>query len=373
MEIKHPEYLLGIAVFALLLFSSSKIKKRMGLVYSSVYATKKIGRIWLFVNRLPKILYLLIATIFIIALSTPFSRITRNEIVIEGKILASCIDVSGSMDEKMADGKEKLGFIKNELLPQFLESQKEEDASGLTAFSGGGQGWGAGIIQYPTVDKKLAIAAVKRIVNQMFGGSTAIGEGLFLSIVCLLEDDWNRKLKEESGVPDKEFDVIQLWNAVNALPFSTDQPPKLQQNAPDDPFIISEAARLTPPEKNANKVVILFSDGDPNTGMDPLKPIWLAQRLGIKIYYIEVLSAEAQLDEKRKRLIEAIKHSGGEYFGGQNHEDVRRFFNKIGKLEKNKIYVKSTFDEEESYELWVRIGCLLIVLWILVEIVCPKN
>ncbi len=375
MEIRHLEYLLGIVAFALLLFLSSKIKKRVGLVYSSVYATKKIGCIWLFINQLPKILYFLTAAAFVIALSAPFSRVTRSEAVIEGKILVPCIDVSGSMDTATSDGKQKLGFIKNELLPQFLDSRKEEDALGLVAFSGGGQGWGAGVIQYPTVDKKLAIAAVKRIVNQMFGSTTAIGEGLFLSIVCLLEDDWDRKLKEESGIPEKEFDVIRLWSAVNALPLSTPQPPpeEPQQDIVDDPFIVSEAARLMPPEKNTNKVVILFSDGDSNTGTDPLKSIWLAQRLGIKIYYVEVLSANAQLDENRKRLIEAIKQSGGEYFGGQNYEDVRRFFNKISELEKNKIYVKSTFDEEESYEFWVRIGCFLIILWVLVEIICPKN
>ena len=107
--------------------------------------------------------------------------------------------------------------------------------------------------------------------------------------------------------------------------------------------------------------------------MDPLKAIWLAQRLGIKIYYIEVVAAGTQLDDNKRRLILAIKSTGGEYFRGESYEDVRKFFNEISKIEKNTIYPKNIYTEEESYEFFAKIAGLLIIILIIVEIIFIKN
>src|SRR3989344_616874 len=393
MEIRHPEYMLfGLALLVFLLFLSAKIRRKKALGYSSSYSVKNVSFFWRLIDSIPEILFVMIFSCLLVALAAPFKRELRTVQTIEGRVLVPCIDVSGSMSSTTAGGKVKLDVIK-EILEEFIQSRIEEDAIGLTAFSGGGDGWGAGVIQYPTIDKDLARKASNRIVSQLFGGSTAIGEGIFVSIISILEESWNKKLSDEVGNNNApaEFDMLRLWNATNALNIPFEELLQFAQtqqgedgqtypfiwadvsSAPDDEFVISEAVRLTPPEQNKNKSIILFSDGDSNTGMDPLKAIWLAQRLGIKIYYIDVVAAGTQLDDIKRRLILAIKSTGGEYFRGESYEDVRKFFNEISKIEKNTIYPKNIYTEEESYEFFAKIAGLLIIILIIVEIIFIKN
>lgn len=374
MELRNPEYLFGILIFALLLFLASK--RRRGYYFSGQSAVKKIRFGWRILNVLPKLFYLGIVSALLLALAAPFTQQTRTEIVIEGKILVPCLDVSGSMSAKTKDGRTKLEIILN-ILKEFLESRGEVDVVGLTAFSGGGDGWGGGIIQRPTLSREVFLAASKKIKSEMFGSTTPIGEGIFISIAALNDMDWNKKLQQESGNNDKEFDIQRLWAAVNTLDLPEFGLPNADAKTKDD-FIISEAARLAPPEKNKNKVIILFSDGDSNTGLDPIKSMWLAQRFGIKVYYIEVVSEETitaaagdygKLPEHRRDLVLAIKRTGGEYFAGQNYADVRNFFMNISKLEKDKITVVNKYDINESYEFFVGIACVLAILLIALEFI----
>lgn len=407
MELRHPEYLAGIVGFALLLFLLAKIRKR-GYSFSSHLAVEKIGFIWQAVAVIPAVLYLGTVLALLIALAAPFILQTKNETVIEGKIIVPCVDVSGSMDERAGGVRTKLQVIKD-ILREFLQTRSEVDAVGLTAFSGGGSGWGAGIVQRPTLSKENFIAASEVIKSQMFGGSTAIGEGIFLSILALNEMEWHKQLQEESGNPDKEFNIPRLWASVNTLDLPEFGLPNPDTKTKDD-FIISEAVRLSPPEQNKNKVIILFSDGDSNTGLDPIKSIWLADRLGIKVYYVEVLSVAqeiidgggeaaaayvpkpgaspktfsgsetlrailvgqqrdyADVPEHRRNLILAVKRTGGEYYGGQNYEDVRDFFMEISRLEKDKITVTEQYDTQENYAFWVKVACVLFGFRLLMKI-----
>lgn len=409
MELRHPEYLAGIVGFALLLFLLARIRKQ-GYYFSGSLATKKISFFWRLIALLPTILYLGTVLALLIALATPFTQRSRNETMIEGKILLPCIDVSGSMDS-LADGlRSKLQVIKD-IIKEFLKTRSEVDAVGLTAFSGGGDGWGAGIIQRPTLSKETFIAASQVIKSQMFGGSTAIGEGIFVSVLALNEMGWHQKLQEESGNPEKEFDIRRLWASINTLDLPEFGLPNPNAKTKDD-AVISEAVRLSPPEQNKNKVIILFSDGDSNTGLDPIKSIWLAQRLGLKVYYIEVVSTVSvsediignggmtkssvfdgplsiaptliltpqgpvsgidknnysNIPEHRRDLILAIKKTGGAYFAGNNYNDVRNFFMEVSRLEKGKITTVKQYDTQENYIFWLKIACIFFAARALIKI-----
>lgn len=375
MELRNPEYLAGILVFSLLLFLLSKKRKR-GYYFSGQLAVKKIGLGWRALNILPTILYVGVVGLLLLALAAPFTQTTLNETVIEGKILVPVIDVSYSMDEKTSDGRTKLEVVKG-ILKEFVETREGVDTIGLVAFSGGGDEWGAGIIQRPTISKEVFVAASDRIRSQMFGGNTAIGEGIFISILALNEMEWHKKLQLESGNPDKEFETRRLWAAANTLDLPELGMPYHNPNAWDD-FIVYEVVRLTPPETNRNKVIILFSDGDSNTGLDPVKAIWLAKRLGIKVYYIEVLSGPqfdnssgdySNVPPHRHSLIESIKRTGGEYFAGQNYADVQKFFMEISKLENNKVTVVGKLEVNESYELFVGLASLVFILLVTTELI----
>lgn len=386
MQLKHPEYILGILVFALLLFLVSKLKKRKrsGLGFSSKLAVKKLPLIWRIIAFMPKILYLALAGTLLIALAAPFQIENTTETVIIGKIIVPSIDVSGSMSIGLPGGTTKLQVVKK-ILFDFLRSRSEVDSVGLTAFSGGGDGWGAGVIQYPTLSKELFISSAEKIDQDMFGGSTAIGEGIFMSILALNEGEWNKKLRQESGDPSVELDILRLWSAVNSLEIPEAGLVNAQPRSEDE-AMISEIARLSPPETNKHKVIILFSDGDSNTGLDPLKPIWLASRLGIKVYYVEVREqntsqpedefvpvANTPVPEHIKRLREMVRLSGGKFFAGGNYNDVSRFFNEISKLEKNEVAVKTNRNSRESYQNIMFIAAGLLMLLVIFENLFPSN
>ena len=399
MELRHPEYIAAIFAFALLLFLLTRIR-RVAYGFSSRFAVRKISFSWGLLACLSPLLYLGTVLALLIALAAPFVQKSRNETVIEGKIIVPCIDVSGSMDMLADDKRTKLQVIQD-TLKEFLESRSEVDAVGLSAFSGGGDAWGAAIIQRPTLSKETFIASSQIIKSQMFGGNTAIGEGIFVSVLALSEMEWHKKLQEESGDSDKEFDIRRLWAAVNTLDL-----PELGLPNPDaktkDEAIISEAVRLTPPNQNRNKIIILFSDGDSNEGLDPIKSIWLAQRLGIRVYYIEVLAAPSnqediegskaastrdqipklflaaqqpaqerdysQIPEHRRNLILAIKRTGGEYFGGQSYNEIHDFFMEVSRLEKGKVTMVEQYDTQENYIFWVQIACIFFVARVLLKI-----
>jgi len=385
MELRNPEYLLGILVFTLLLFLLRKRKR--GYYFSGQLAVQKVGLFWRMLTALPSALYIVTVLLLLVSLAAPFTQKTIKETIIIGKKMVSVMDVSGSMDDKTTDGRTKLEVIKD-ILKDFVETRESVDAVGLVAFSGGGEEWGAGIIQHPTISKEVFVAASDRIRSQMFGSSTAIGEGIFMGIVALNEQEWRKKLQLESGNPDAELNIRRLWAAANTLDLPELGMPYPAPNAWDD-FIVSEVVRLTPPENNRHKVIILFSDGDSNSGLDPVKAIWLAERLGIKVYYIEVLSGQQYNEEgnatsptylgpnsdysnvppNRRSLIESIVRTGGKYFAGQNYGDVQKFFTEISKLEKSQVNVTGRLEINESYEFFVSLAALAFVCLILVELV----
>lgn len=406
MELKNPEYLAGILVFALLLFLLSRIRKR-GYHFSGVSAVEKVGVLWRLINFLPTLAYTATAVFLLLALAAPFTTNTREEQVIEGKIIVPCVDVSGSMDLFIAvGGRTKLQAAKD-ILKEFIDTRTSSDALGLTAFSGGGDGWGAGIIQRPTLSKEDFIAALGKVSSQMFGGSTAIGEGIFVSILAINEMEWHANIQQESGNPDALFNIRRLWASVNTLNLPEFDLPNTDANTQDD-FIVSETARLTPPVKNKNKIIILFSDGDSNSGLDPLKSIWLAERLGIKVYYVEVLSAPvpdpdqessnqkkedettagrpkavlatqliqnspatdySKIPEHRRLLITAVKRTGGEYFQSDNYDDVRRFFLEISRLEKDLMSPEIRYEISESYLFFVGCACISFLALVVLELI----
>lgn len=401
MELRHPEYLAAIVAFALLLFLLAKTR-RDGYYFSSRLATKKIGFLWQLLAITPNFLYLGTVLALLIAIAAPFTQKVRNETVIEGKIIQACIDVSGSMDNYASPTQTKLEFIQK-ILNEFMESRSEVDAVGISAFSGGGNEWGAAIIQRPTISKETFMASARVIKSQMFGNSTAIGEGIFVSILAVSEIEWHKKIQEESGNQDEEFNIQRLWAAVNTLDLPEYGLPNPDAKTKDD-FIISEAVRLTPPENNKNKIIILFSDGDSNEGLDPIKAIWLAERLGIKVYYVEVLTmvqdetdsnvlANAypikktggmfrvvqqadlaqedygQIPPHRQNLILAVNRTGGKYYSGHNYNDVRNFFMEISRLEKGRVVIVEKYDTQESYIFWVWIACYLFAARFFLKII----
>lgn len=109
--------------------------------------------------------------------------------------------------------------------------------------------------------------------------------------------------------------------------------------------IIAAANRLKhSPAKS--KVIVVLTDGQPSPGdSDPLVATAIAKELGIKIYTIGIgeesmpaWNGYPVAPTLNRQLLEALaKETGGMFFEAKHADDMRRIYDTIDTLEKNKI------------------------------------
>jgi len=213
-----------------------------------------------------------------------------------GTVILS-LDVSGSMRARDIHPT-RMEAVKD-AARAFVNVQKGSVRLGVVAFSGS-----AFLVQAPTTDKKLVLAAIDRLYPQMF---TAIGSGLIAALDAIFPH-----LNDQEG-PDSE-------NAP--LPQVKDSPPPVA------------------PGSDADAAIILLSDGQSNQGIDPLEAAEAAANLGVRVYTVGVGTREgadlsfgsfafhAVLDEATLKRIAAI--TAGRYYKASNAEELRGIYQSLG-------------------------------------------
>ena len=239
---------------------------------------------------------------FLVALLFMALGTARPEMVVvvpvqEGIVILA-LDVSGCM-------------LTEELQPNRMEAAKEAAKAfvarqgvdvrlGVVAFSGDAQ-----IVQTPTKDKDLVIAAINRLRTQR---ATAIGRGMLASLDAIFEDS-------EEVAPS----VIALKR------------------------LAGEATGPTPPPvpKGADRAatIVLLSDGQNNQFPAPQQVTEDAVNRGIRVYTGGVGSAEGtvvrvQGRSVRTRLDEATlkqiaEATGGQYYNASNEKDLRAVYENL--------------------------------------------
>jgi len=125
-------------------------------------------------------------------------------------------------------------------------------------------------------------------------------------------------------------------------------------------------------------IIVLFTDGVNNAGIEPLTMIEFARMLGIKIYF-SVLESSAytgvSLDEEVKRrnaLRNAVRTTGGFDFETKVAEDVENHYNAIDKFESAKVRIFSSEILLPEWEDWLWWSILGLVSFIIFEILFVK-
>lgn len=226
----------------------------------------------------------------------------RPEMVIvvpvqEGTVILA-LDVSGSM-------------LAEDLQPNRMEAAKDAAKAfvarqgvdvklGVVAFSGDAQ-----IVQTPTKDKDLVIAAINRLRSQR---ATAIGRGMLASLDAIFEDS-------EEVAPS----VIALKRLAG------------ETTGPTPPPVPKGADRTA--------TIVLLSDGQNNQFPAPQQVIEDAVNRGIRVYTVGVGSAEGtvvriQGRSVRTRLDEATlkqiaEATGGQYYNASNEKDLHAVYENL--------------------------------------------
>jgi len=250
-------------------------------------------------RTVPLILLLLGLFVLLAAVSRPQAILTLPSV---HKDVILALDTSGSM--RAADVQpDRLAAAKNAALT-FIERRPARTRVGIVTVAGN-----ATLVQSPTDNGEDLLKAIERVQLQR---GTALGSGIYVALATLL--------------PDAGINIEQL---VHGRPdFRT-----RWWLGPDGK---SEERKPLPPGSNRSAAIVLLSDGENNTGPDPLAAAKLAAEHGVRVYTVGIGSAEGialavggwsmrvSLDEDTLRKI--AETTLGEYYAAGSAQDLRRIY-----------------------------------------------
>jgi len=262
-------------------------------------------------RHIPPMLFLLGLSAMLFALARPFSVVTlpKQEATV---ILA--LDVSGSM--RAEDLKPSRIEAAKAAARAFVAKQDDATRIGIVAFSGT-----AMLVQAPTVDHDLALAAIDRLYLQR---ATAIGYGILTSIDAIFE------------IPDAPTTLSQAIVTPAAVP---------------TPMVPLRTPTPVPAGYHVPSIVVLLTDGQNTTGILPILAAEKAVQRGVRVYTIGVGTTQgatiqppggfgggpggfgggggfrATLDEKTLRTVAEM--TDGEYFHASDENALLEIYQNL--------------------------------------------
>lgn len=246
--------------------------------------------------------------LFIVALAFMAVAVARPQAVVavpsqEGTVILA-IDVSGSMLAE--DMKPNRMEAAKAAARAFVEKQSESVKIGVVSFSGD-----ASIVQSPTTDKSLVIAAINRLRPQR---ATAIGRAILVSLDAISESQGS-----EEDLPSSILQQGQPGTSPTPRPSAT------------VPAYLAG--------QHASASIVLLSDGQNNQFPPPLDVIDQAVSRGIRVYTIGVGSAagaivrlqgravRTALDEATLKKIADVTNA--QYFNASTEADLRAVYENL--------------------------------------------
>ena len=292
-------FLVAVPVLLGLYIWSQRRRRKYALRYASLSLVKEaLGRGPGIRRHIPPALYLLSVAFMLFALARPITVVKVPSQ--EGTVILA-IDVSMSM--RATDIKPDRITAAKEAAKAFVEKQGDSVKIGVVSFASD-----ASIVQAPTLDHDLVIAAIDRLRLQR---ATAIGRAVLTSLDAIWEDSGS-----EGDQP----------SAVLTQP----QNP----NAPQTP-----AKTAVPGAAKASASIILLTDGQNNQFPPPLAIIDQAISRGIRVYTVgvgtpagAVLSLEGRsirtaLDETTLKQI--AEDTDAQYFLATSDADLKKVYENL--------------------------------------------
>jgi Ca-activated chloride channel homolog len=283
--------LLAIPALVAIYIAMQRRRQQYALRYASVsLVAQAVGSGPGIKRHIPAVLYLLALAAMIIALARPQATIPTPSST--GTVILS-IDVSGSMFAE--DVEPNRMEATKEAAREFVEKQPDGVKIGVVSFSDFGA-----LVAPPAEGRKQALDAISRLRPQR---GTNIGAGLAVALDAIYEEQ-----------ADGEA-------VVTGEPTPTPAPGQVIE---------------TPPAS-----IVLVSDGQSNTGADPLELAQEAADAGIKIYAVGIGTPEGtvlqiqgrnvftRLDEETLKGMAEL--TGGTYFNAQDENDLREIYDDLSR------------------------------------------
>ena len=295
--------LIVVAGLAVLYVLAQRRRNRYALRYANLSLVREaIGKGPGWRRHVPPALFILALAFMAIAVARPQAVVAVPSQ--EGTVILA-IDVSGSMLAE--DMKPNRMEAAKAAARAFVDKQSESVKIGVVSFSGD-----ASIVQSPTSDKTLVIAAINRLRAQR---ATAIGRAILVSLDAIAESQGS-----EADLPSS---ILQNQGQPDAS-----SPPRPSATIP--PYLQGQ---------HASASIVLMSDGQNNQFPAPLDVVDQATSRGVRIYTIGLGSAagaivrlqgravRTALDEATLKKIAEV--TDGQYFNANTEADLRTVYENL--------------------------------------------
>ncbi|MBX3588640.1 MAG: VWA domain-containing protein [Ramlibacter sp.] len=275
-------------------------KKKTAVRYASLSIVREAmgsGIGWR--RHIPPVLFLLAFTAMLVATARPVAVITLPS---TQQTIILAMDVSGSM--RATDVQPSRLVAAQEAAKKFLTELPRHVKVGIVAFAGSAQ-----VAQLPTINREDLVTAIDRFQLQR---ATATGNAIVISLATLF--------------PDAGIDLQQMGGSrFGPVGRSLDEPAK-------------EKKEFTPvaPGSYSSAAIIMLTDGQRTTGVDPLEAAKMAADRGVRVYTVgigtvdgetigfEGWSMRVRLDEETLKSI--ANKTQAEYYYAGTSEDLKKVY-----------------------------------------------
>jgi Ca-activated chloride channel family protein len=281
------------------------------------------------------------------------------------------MDVSGSM--RAADIKPSRIEASQKAAKEYIKEQPKDVVIGIVAFAGV-----AFLVQTPTTDRAALDAAIDRFELQR---ATAVGNGILVSMQSLFPQE-NFPISSfnngggGTGGGYGGYGGYSRFGRNSGSCGRVDDSGMANYGRPLGQAGGAPSKKHVPVEPGSykNGVIILMTDGQTNTGCDPIEAARLASEYGVRIFTIGFGTSRgndvsfggfrmrAQLDEDSlKKIADMTK---GKYFHASSSEDLKSVYDLLTKqlvMEVKEMEISSFFAAAAALVMMVAAG--LSVLW----------
>jgi Ca-activated chloride channel family protein len=270
-------------------------------------------------RHIPPLLFLLALTAMLLAAARPMAVVVLPS---NQQTIILAMDVSGSM--RAADVQPNRLVAAQEAAKSFLKELPRTVKVGIVAFAGSAQ-----VAQLPTTNRDDLVTAIDSFQLQR---ATATGNAIVVSLATLFPD---------AGIDISDFAPKSRQTGV-AIDRAGKPPPK--EFTPVAPGSYTSAA------------IIMLTDGQRTTGVDPLDAAKVAAERGVRVYTVgigtvdgetigfEGWSMRVRLDEETLKAI--ANKTNAEYFYAGTANDLKKVYNTLSSrltVEKKETEISALF------------------------------
>lgn len=292
--------LLALPVLVALYVWMLRRKKKLAVRYASLSIVKEaMGTGQQLRRHVPPALFLLALAAMLVAAARPVAVITLPS---NQQTIILAMDVSGSM--RATDVQPNRLVAAQNAAKAFLTELPRNVKVGVVAFAGSAQ-----VAQLPTINREDLVTAIDRFQLQR---ATATGNAIVISLATLFPDDGIDLQSLQSGRERQKG-------------FAIDGEKKEKKERPP----------VAPGSYNS-AAIIMLTDGQRTTGVDPLEAAKLAADRGVRVYTVgigtvdgetigfEGWSMRVRLDEETLKAI--AQKTSAEYFYAGTAQDLKKVY-----------------------------------------------